>query len=110
MDYATYACVQATARQVYDYMCALEGGPGFARVKDLGSKAKDQITYNYLQFENIKQAAIAGDFTLTRIGYYRNEELLAAKAENNQGRRNFIAWAVARRRANGGNREATGGG
>ncbi len=95
MDHATYASAQETARQIYDYMCAREKGPSFARVKELGSKAKGQITNNYLHFENIRQAAIAGDFTLIRIGYYRNEGWLAAKAENNQGRRNFIAWAVA---------------
>jgi hypothetical protein len=76
-------------------MCTRENGPQFARVKELGSKAKGQITNNYLHFENIRQAAIAGDFTLIRIEYYRNEELLAAKVENNQGRRNFIALAVA---------------
>ena len=31
---------------------------------------------------------------MIRIGYYRNEEWLTAKAENNQGRQNFISWAV----------------
>ncbi len=53
------------------------------------------MTNNFLQFENIRSASVAGDFTQIRIGYYRNEVLLTAKAENNQGRRNFIVWAVA---------------
>jgi hypothetical protein len=74
---------------------AREGGPRFGRLKELDSKAKGQITNNYLHFENIRQAALAGDFTLIRIGYYRIEEFLDATAETNEGRRNFIAWAVA---------------
>jgi hypothetical protein len=93
MDYATYASVEATVKN--DHMLAREGGPKFAMVKDLDSKAGGQITNNYLHFETIRQAALAADFTLLHIGYYINEGLLAARAEKNQGRRNFIAWAVA---------------
>ncbi len=95
MDYATCAAAKETAGKIYSHMLARDGGPTFGKVMELDRKAQGHVSNNYLQFENIRQAAIAGDFTMTRIGYYRNEEWLTAKAENNQGRRNFIAWAVA---------------
>ncbi len=41
----------------------------------------------------------AGDFTMIHIKYFRNEQLLAARVEKNQGRLNFIEWAVALLRA-----------
>ncbi len=87
--------MEATAKKVYDHMLACEGVSKFGMVKDLDSKARGQITNNYLHVENIRQAALAGNFTLIHIGYYRNEEFLAARAEKNQGRQNFIAWAIA---------------
>ncbi len=45
-DCATYASVEATAKKVYDYMLRVtrEGGPKFARVKELWPKARGQIT------------------------------------------------------------------
>jgi hypothetical protein len=95
MDYATYAEAVQTAKQIYDKMRSSPDGARDARVRDFPSRAKGQMTNNYLQFDNIRAAALAGDFTLIRIGYYRNEALLTARAENNQGRRKFIAWAVA---------------
>jgi hypothetical protein len=36
---------------------------------------------------------------MIHIGYYRNELLLAARAEKNKSRQNFIAWTVALLRA-----------
>jgi hypothetical protein len=63
------------------------------------SQNQHSITNSYLHFENIRQAAFAGDFTVIHIGYFRNEQLLAARAEKNQGRLNFIAWAVVLLRA-----------
>ena len=95
MDYHTYVDALQTAREIYDGMLASSDGAKNARVKDLSTRAKGQMTNNYLQFENIRSAALAGDFTQIRIGYYRNEALLTARAENNPGRRKFIAWAVA---------------
>ncbi len=94
MDSSTYEGAVATARLIYATMLAREGGPLSVRVKEFDTRAKSQLSNSYLHFENIRDAALAGDFEHIRIGYYRNEEWVAAKAESNQGRRNFIEWAV----------------
>jgi hypothetical protein len=49
----------------------------------------------YLQFENIREAAMANDITRIQIGYYRNEQLIAAELALDGRRNNFISWAVA---------------
>ena len=95
MDSSTYEGAVATARLIYDTMLARAGGPLSVRVREFDTRAKSQLFNSYLHFENIRDAALAGDFEHIRIGYYRNEEWVAAKAENNQGRRNFIEWAAA---------------
>ncbi len=92
MDSSTYAGAVATARLMYDAMLAR--GPLSVRVREFDTRAKSQLSNSYLHFENIRDTALAKDFEHIRIGYYRNEEWVAAKAENNQGRRNFIEWAV----------------
>jgi hypothetical protein len=99
MDKSTYEEAVAAARSVYDLMRTCPGGPVHARVKHLDTKTRGLITNNYLHFENIRKTALAGDFTMIHIGYYRNELFLAARAEKNVGRQNFIAWAVALLRA-----------
>ncbi len=56
----------------------------------------NQIICNrYLQFENIRDAALANDFTRIQIGYNKNGELAADRAAANKGRQNFIAIARA---------------
>ena len=94
MDSSTYDGVLETAQLMYDNMCARDGGPLSARVREFDARARSQLSNSYLHFENIREAALAGDFRQIRIVYYRNEEWVTAKAENNQGRRNFIEWAV----------------
>jgi hypothetical protein len=47
-----------------------------------------------LQFENVRTAAIANDFTLVQVGYFRNEILVADRIVSNLDRQRFIAWAV----------------
>ena len=94
MDSSTYEAVLATARLIYDTMLARADGPLSVRVREFDTKVKSHLSNSYLHFENIREAALEGDFQRIRIGYYRNEEWVAAKAEQNQGRRNFIEWAV----------------
>ena len=66
MDYATYASAQNTARQIYDHKLAREGGPRFARVKELDRRAQGQVSNNYLHFENIRQAALGSPAEIDR--------------------------------------------
>jgi hypothetical protein len=94
MDSSTYDSVLKTAQLVYENMCAREGGPVSARVRDFDARARSLLSNSYLDFENIREAALAGDFQQIRIEYYRNAALRTAMAENNQDRRNFIEWAV----------------
>jgi hypothetical protein len=48
----------------------------------------------FLQFENIRTAALSNDFTQIQLAYYRNATLLADRAVANPERQKFIAWAV----------------
>ena len=82
MDCSTYESAVTTAKQMYENMLALEGGPVSARVRQYPSRARSQVSNSYLDFENIRAAALAGDFNLIRIGYYRNAALRTAMAEN----------------------------
>ena len=94
MDSSTYASAVDTAQQLYDDMRASVGGPLQARVRHYDTRARSQLSNSYLDFENIRAAALAGDFQQIRIGYYRNAALRTAMAENHPDRRKFIEWAV----------------
>jgi hypothetical protein len=48
----------------------------------------------YLQFENIRDAALNNNFAQIHIAYYRNEELVADRTVANKSRLSFIEWAV----------------
>jgi hypothetical protein len=52
------------------------------------------FTNRWLVFQNIKFAAINGDFSLVKIGFNRNEALLAAMADTYADRKAFVEWAV----------------
>ncbi len=82
MDKSTYEEAVAAARSVYDLMRTCPGGLVYARVKHLDTKTRGLITNNYLHFENVRKAAIVGDFTMIHIGYYRNEHLLGELGEH----------------------------
>jgi hypothetical protein len=75
-------------------MRARDGGPQKARVRDFDARARSLIVNSYLDFENVRAAALAGNFQLIQIGYYRNEARRTAMAESNPDRRKFIEWAV----------------
>jgi hypothetical protein len=103
---STYDEVVTAAKWVYERMLSHTGSPAKCTVRSLQTvlppplqctreKNKSYLGNFYLQFENIRLAAIAGDSNLFQVGYYRNEQLVADRAEANQGKQNFIAWAVA---------------
>jgi hypothetical protein len=48
----------------------------------------------YLQVENIRDAALAQDFTRIQIRYHRNEELDADRAAANKGRQRFCIFCI----------------
>jgi hypothetical protein len=48
----------------------------------------------YLQFDNVRAAALADDLALLQVGYYRNENLVADRIVSDPDRKKFIEWAV----------------
>jgi hypothetical protein len=60
-------------------------------------RIRGYITNHYLNWENIRSAALADDFTLIQVGYFRNKQVAGPRLESNKARpgQNFIAWAVA---------------
>ena len=52
------------------------------------------VTNRWLTFKNIRDAALEQNFSLVKIGYNRNDAILAAKAEKDPARQAFVEWAV----------------
>ena len=108
MDKTTYLNVVYTAEWMFNCMLSHKEGPEACRMADLVSLAenipqipggpqlqvKGYLTNEYLNFDNIKAAASAGDFRTVAVAYFRNEQLVAYRIENNPVRQRFIAWAV----------------
>jgi hypothetical protein len=77
---------------IYEWMLSHPGGPAKCRVLSLkaaeqpppppGVRAKITCYINnfYLQFENIRSAALARKFELFQVGYYRHADMVAATA------------------------------
>ena len=64
-------------------------------------QVKGYLNNGYLNFDNIKAAASARDLQKVAVAYFRNEQLVAYRMENNPARQKFIAWAVSELRALG---------
>ena len=115
MDKTTYLNVVYTAEWMFNCMLSHKEGPEACRMADLVSLAenipqipggpqlqvKGYLTNEYLNFDNIKAAASAGDFRTVAVAYFRNEQLVAYRIENNPERQRFIAWAVSHLRTLG---------
>ena len=89
----------ATAEWMYHRMLSHPGGPAKCYPAVLLSDPPQHLLVksylnDYLHFGNIQAAAIASDFKMVAIRYYRIEQLVAYRMENNQVRQRFIAWAV----------------
>ena len=108
IDQRTYNEASAVATWAFRAFQAQSGGPHKCTLRGLpyalldGTPppvAREKIMgffcNRYLQFENIREAAMANDITRIQIGYYRNEQLIAAELALDGRRNNFISWAVA---------------
>jgi hypothetical protein len=130
---STYNEVVCAAKWVFQRMLAHKGGPKKCSLSSLETptdlkppspetpkKVRSYVTNKYLEWDNMKSAALEGKFDSVRVGYYRNTELAAARIQASPARQKFIEWAVGtregarksvcRRRANGSNKETTSGG
>ncbi len=104
MDIGTYNESVHVAKWIFHLMLTHTGGPSKCRMRSLPEAMTEPqvsryriagfFSNRYLQFENIRDAALANDFFQIQIGYYRNEQLVADRAAANKGRQSFIAWAV----------------
>jgi hypothetical protein len=105
LDRGTYFESVLVAKWIFHLMLTQVGGPRNCRMRSLqGAMPEPPVARHripgffsnrYLQFENIRDAALNNDFTQIQIAYYRNEELVAYRAAANKSRQSFIAWAVA---------------
>ena len=92
------------AQWCYDRMLDQAGGPKCLPMRQVQhldpappverDKIRGFFTNRLLQWENIRSAALAKDFSLIQVGYHKNELLAVARASQNGGRQRFIAWAV----------------
>ena len=99
IDRNTYQTAVETAQWIFDRMLSHPGGPAQCFPAALWSDqeppshlmVKSYLSNLYLHFENIRTAALAGDFALVEVGYYRNEQLVADRIWKNPFRQQFIA-------------------
>jgi hypothetical protein len=92
------------AKWIFQLMLAQAGGPKNCRMRSLRfampeptvarGKIASFFSNRYLQFENIRDAALDNNFAQIHIAYYRNEELVADRVAAIKSRLIFIAWAV----------------
>ena len=104
MEEAHYHESVELARWCFDRMLDQAGGPQQQTMQKIQyadpappverDKIRGFFTNRSLQWENIRSAALAKDFTRIQVGYYRSEALAVARASQNGGRQRFIAWAV----------------
>jgi hypothetical protein len=100
MDRATIEHSVDCAKWTFAHMRAHQGGPPQCRLlhcvmeDPVGKKFKSVFGNRYLQFENVRTAAIASNFALIQIGYFRNENLVADRIVSDKDRKRFIAWAI----------------
>jgi hypothetical protein len=96
LNRSSYDRVVVAAKWIYAHMQAHSGGPQACRLRCVtqempaGAKYDSLMGNKHLQFENIRTAAMANDFTLVQVGYYRNETLAADRIVANHDRQKFI--------------------
>ena len=108
MTWKTYEKAVKAARWLYGQMWSAAGGPASLTVRALDlvpesewpsppltiQNIKSYLGGQTLAWENVKMSALAEDFTLIQIGYFRNTDVVATRAQRNPTRQRFIAWAV----------------
>ena len=104
----TYHQAVAAAEWLYAYMRSVEGGPQSLSCRALErvppalwpsppltlQLVKSYLGSQILAWENVRMAALEGDWTLIQVGYNRQTDMVAARMQQNPTRRKFIAWAV----------------
>ena len=93
MSETQYHRILEIAKTIYD-MILHSTDPRQFRQKELTKELLAAVTNRWLTFQNIKDAALDQNFSLIKIGYNRNEAMLAAKAETDPARQAFVEWAV----------------
>ena len=104
MDKAAYSESVRLAKWIFQLMLTQDGGPRACRMRALQEATPEPpverariagfFSNRYLQFENIREAALNNNFAQIHIAYYRNEELVADRTVANKSRLSFIEWAV----------------
>ena len=104
----TYHQAVAAAEWLYAYMRSVEGGPALLTSRALQhvppalwprppltlQRVKSYLGSQILAWENVRMAALEGDWTLIQVGYNRQTDMVAARMQQNPTRRKFSAWAV----------------
>jgi hypothetical protein len=88
-----YHKIVAIAKEIYDMILQSSDPCNFPQ-KELKGNLLSAVRNRWLVFQNIKDAALKQNFSLIKIGYNRNEAILAAKAETDPARQAFVEWAV----------------
>ncbi len=96
MDRSTY---EHSVDCAFAHMRAHSDGPPQCKlrcIKDgaVGKNFHSLFSNRRLQFENVRAAAIANNFALIQVGYFRNENLVADRIVSDKDMKSFIAWAV----------------
>ena len=70
-----------------------------SKMADVPPSFRSYFTNFYLNFEDIRRAAMSGDFSAVKIGHFRCDD---GKIEDHPGRTAFITWAIEQIRKDGG--------
>ena len=97
-----YDDVLRVARWIYDKIQVNKADPDPKKCTERFLKAQPGAPYawasyftnKYLIFQDIKHAALRGQFEDIKIGYARCESLRREKTENHPGRAAFVKWAI----------------
>jgi hypothetical protein len=100
LDKGIYSQSVLLAKWIFQLMLTQDGGPRACRMRSLQEAMPEPpversripcfFSNRYLQFENIRDAALKNNFEQIHIAYYRNEELVADRTVANRSRLSFI--------------------
>ncbi len=107
-SFKTYNRVVAAAEWLFQHMLKTEGGPAACTVRALDDETvaqspsepltiklmKSYLGCQFSAWENVRMAALANDWTLIQVEYYRHTNVVAARMDRNPTRVNFIAWFI----------------
>jgi hypothetical protein len=99
MDRDTYDRSLQCAKRTIEHMWTHPHGPDQCRLMCIKSDdaLKELVSFfsnRYLQFDNVRAAALSRNEALIQVGYNRNENLVADGIVSDPHRKKFIEWAV----------------